>query len=308
MKPILIAGPTASGKSALAVALARHYGGVVVNADSMQVYAVLDVLTARPSAEDLARAPHRLYGHVHPAQPYSVMTWLADVAGVLEEAAAEGLRPIIVGGTGLYFKALTEGLSPVPEIPADIRTRWRQAAGALGAAALHQELSRRDPVMAARLATGDTQRVTRALEVIAATGRSLAEWQQMRGTPLLPASDAICFSLAPPRADVQARCDLRFDLMIEQGALEEVRRLLALGLPVDRPVMRALGVPSLARHLCGEADLATAIASGKQETRAYVKRQQTWANRYMMSWSVVQSIYNCKILPRFTTLVDDAVN
>ena len=176
--PILIAGPTASGKSALALELAERHGGVVINADSMQVYAELPILSARPTGEDEAQAPHRLYGHVSARVPYSVARWLEDVAAVLAEAIADGRRPILVGGTGLYFKALTEGLSPLPKVPADIRARWRETAQRSAPEMLYELLRKRDPAMAHRLAPGDVQRVTRALEVIDATGRSLADWQE----------------------------------------------------------------------------------------------------------------------------------
>ena len=288
LKPILIAGPTASGKSALALQLARDRGGRIINADSMQVYRELRILSARPSLDEEAQAPHALYGHVSAAEPYSVARWLADVALALVAAAIAGETPIIVGGTGLYFRALGEGLSPIPPIPDDIRRHWRGEAQRLGAAGLHVVLAKRDPVMADRLEPSDAQRVTRALEVLEATGRSLADWQREPGTPLLNFAEAECLLVRPSREVLRARCDQRFDQMIAAGALDEVRALVALGLPPDAPVMRALGVPPLARHLAGEQSLEQAVEQAKAETRQYLKRQETWIRSKMNSWIIVQ--------------------
>ena len=287
-RPILIAGPTASGKSALALRLARERNGVVINADSMQVYSDLRVLTARPSPEEVARAPHVLYGHVAASEAYSVARWIADVHEVLARAREQGQTPIIVGGTGLYFKALLEGLSPVPEIPAEIRVHWRAEAKRLGGPQLHAELRARDHVMAARLAPGDTQRITRALEVLAATGRSLADWQAIPGEPVFDAASTERLVVTLPRASLHERCDRRFDQMMSQGALDEVRGLRALNLDPALPVMGALGVRPLLRHLAGEIDLATAIEAGKRETRQYVKRQETWLKREMIAWMAIK--------------------
>lgn len=282
--PILIAGPTASGKSALALQLARRHGGVVINADSMQVYGELRILTARPSAAEEAAAPHRLYGHVSAAEAYSVARWLEDVAAILGEAERSGARPIVVGGTGLYFKALTEGLSPVPAIPPELRQRWREAAAAARPGDLHRMLAERDPVMAARLAPGDTQRLTRALEVIDGTGRSLAEWQALPGRPLVDPMGAERIVVGLARSDLQERCDRRFDGMMAAGALDEVRALLGLALPTGAPARRALGIAALAAHLSGHLSLDEAIARAKVETHQYVKRQQTWLRKHMADW------------------------
>ena len=306
-RPILIAGPTASGKSALALELAERERGIVVNADSMQVYRELAILTARPGPEDIARAPHALYGHVSAGEPYSVARWLQDAARVLADAVAAGRRPVIVGGTGLYFKALTEGLSPVPAIPEAVRDRWRTAARAMPAEALHAELRARDPVMARRLATADRQRVTRALEVVEATGRSLAEWQTLAVTPLIVAEAAVKVVILPPRQDVQERCDARFDQMIEAGALDEVRRLSALGLDPSLPAMRAIGVRPLVAHLAGELDFAAAVAAGKLETRQYVKRQQTWLKRYNSSYNVIKTIITCENISENIKFIDERI-
>lgn len=283
-KPILIAGPTASGKSALALLLAEHYDAIVVNADSMQVYAGLPVLTAQPPPDDFARAPHRLYGHIPPSDAYSVARYVADAGQVIAQAAALRRRVVIVGGTGLYFKALLEGLSPVPEIPQDIRDRWRANAATWPIEDLHAALAARDPVMAQRLVATDRQRVTRALEVIEATGRSLAEWQLEPGRPVLAESETVRLVVTRPREEIAARCDARFDLMIEQGALDEVRHLSALGLPRDLPVFGALGVRPLLDHLEGRMSLAAAVAAAKLQTRQYVKRQETWLRRHMIAW------------------------
>jgi tRNA dimethylallyltransferase len=282
--PILIAGPTASGKSALALQLAERHGGIVINADSMQVYAELRILTARPGPEDTRRVPHRLYGHVAASEPYSVARWLADVAAALAEAAAVGARPIIVGGTGLYFKALTEGLSPVPAISPEVRRRWRDAAAEAPPGALHAELAARDAIMAERLEPGDSQRIVRALEVLEETGRSLADWQAVPGRPLVDSADATRILINLPRAELHQRSDQRFDLMLSSGALDEVKALLALALPADAPAMRALGVAPLAAHLRGVLPREEAGARAKAETRQYIKRQQTWARRHMADW------------------------
>ena len=287
--PILISGPTASGKSALALQLAAERNGVVINADSMQVYRDLRVLTARPGPEDEARAPHVLYGHVPAAKAYSVACWIVDVRLVLAEARARGQTPIFVGGTGLYFKALLEGLSPIPDIPAAIRDRWRGEAKALGARNLHAQLQARDPPMADRLSPNDTQRLTRALEVLEATGRSLSHWQTIPGEPVLRPEATDRRLVMPPRAVLQARCDHRFDQMMAAGALDEVRALAALEIDPSLPAMQALGVRPLLRHLAGEMDLGPAVAAGKLETRHYVKRQQTWAKKHMIAWNYINS-------------------
>ncbi len=286
IRPILIAGPTASGKSALALQLARERNGVVVNADSMQVYRELRIITARPSSDEEAQAPHRLYGHVAASEAYSVARWLADVRGVLAEIMDAGQTPIIAGGTGLYFKALLEGLSPIPEIPAPVREHWRAEARTLGAKELHTLLAARDPVMAARLSPNDTQRLTRALEVLDATGRSLSDWQAVPGEPVLHLEATERHLIDHPREVLHARCDARFDAMMAMGALDEVRALAVLHLDPSLPAMQALGVRPLLRHLAGEIDLADAVAAGKLETRQYVKRQATWMRRFMIAYKL----------------------
>jgi len=283
-KPILIAGPTASGKSALALALAGKLGGVIINADSMQVYRDLRIITARPTPEDEARAPHRLYGHVDAAENYSVGRWCADVREVLAEAGRERWLPILVGGTGLYFKALTQGLSVVPPTPPEIRAAVRARCEAEGATVLHAELARRDPAMAARLKPGDRMRVARALEVLEATGRSLADWQRDGLPALLDPEGAVKIFLVPERAELHRRIDERFDAMLAAGALDEVRALAARNLDPLLPAMKAHGVPWLRRHLVGEISLAEAAAGAKRDTRRYTKRQLTWFRHQMPGW------------------------
>jgi len=287
VKAVLIAGPTASGKSGAAVAFAERKGGVVINADSMQVYRELNVLTARPSERDEARAPHRLYGTVSAAEAYTVGRWLDEVARTLAEACGEGRVPILVGGTGLYFKALTEGLAPIPDIPAEVRTYWREQANELGHEALHAALAVRDPAMAARLALGDRQRVVRALEVIDATGVSLAEWQGRIAEPLLVAGETLRLVVAPEREPLYAAIDERFDRMIELGVVDEVHDLLKLELDPGLPAMRALGVRELSAYVSGALSLARAVSKAKTESRRYAKRQMTWARRFMSDWEWV---------------------
>jgi tRNA dimethylallyltransferase len=283
-KAILIAGPTASGKSAAALALAEDLRGTIINADSMQVYRELAVLTARPSSADLARAPHRLYGTVPAAKAYSVGAWLEDAARAIGEAESEGRIPILVGGTGLYFKALLEGLAPVPDIPPEIRKAWRIQAETLGTGALHRELETRDPAMASRLPPSDTQRIVRALEVIDATGVSLIEWQGGASTPMLPPRGLVKLVIAPEREPLYAAIDARFDAMIAQGAVEEIRALLAQRLDAGLPAMRAHGVRELQAYLAGAATLEQAAIKAKTETRRYAKRQMTWLKRFMQDW------------------------
>lgn len=283
-RTILIAGPTASGKSALALALAQQLGGTVINADSMQVYRELAILTARPTPEDERLAPHALYGHVPASEPYSAGRYVAEAEAAIGNACAAGRAAIVVGGTGLYFKALLEGLSPVPPIPEAVRARWRGEAARLGSPALHGVLRDRDPGMAERLAPGDRQRVVRALEVLDATGTSLAEWQARAASPVLCREETVCLVLAPPRTELARRAEERLAAMIRLGALEEVRALLAPGLANDLPAMRALGVPALSAHLRGEKTLEEAIALTALETRQYIKRQLTWLRGQMRDW------------------------
>jgi tRNA dimethylallyltransferase len=281
---VLICGPTASGKSALALELAREFGGVIVNADSMQVYAELRIITNRPTSAEEAAAPHRLYG-VRPArEPYSAALWLADVKAALDEAKGQGLVPIIAGGTGLYFKALTEGLSDIPDIPDEIRARYRLAAQTEPPQALHAELARRDPETAARLRPTDPQRIVRALEVLEATGRPLAEWQATKQPPLLPLARAFPLVMSVDRAELYSRCDARLDAMIAEGAIEEARAIAAIGLDPALPAMRAVGLPPLVAFARGEIPLEEAAERAKTSTRNYAKRQMTWIGSNFKTW------------------------
>jgi tRNA dimethylallyltransferase len=284
---ILIAGPTASGKSALALALAEARNGVVINGDSMQVYRDLRIITARPAPQEEARAPHRLYGHVDAAEAYSVGRWLADARAALTEAGETGRLPIIVGGTGLYFKALTQGLSAVPPIPAAIRDVVRARLAAEGPAALHAALAVRDPAAAERLKPADRTRIARALEVIEATGRPLADWYGEAAKPLVDAGHAVKVFLSPDRDGLRRRIDARFEAMLAAGGLNEVRTLDARKLDPLLPAMKAHGVPWLMRHLNGEISLAEAAAGGKVDTRRYAKRQLTWFRHQLPDWSWV---------------------
>jgi tRNA dimethylallyltransferase len=288
-RPILIAGPTASGKSGLAMRLAGELGGVVINADSMQVYRELRILTARPSPDEEARAPHALYGFVPGNESYSAGRYAQDVALALADAARAGLRPIIVGGTGLYFKTLIEGLSPIPPVPGDVRAHWRARGLEEGAGPLHTELAARDPAMAERLAPTDTQRIVRALEVIDATGVSLAKWQRMPRQPVLAFQDAIPLLVTPDREELYRRIDARFARMTDEGGLDEVMQLAALDLNPAAPILTALGVRPLLRHLAGELSRQAAIEAGQTETRQYAKRQITWGRSNMIAWKAVNT-------------------
>ena len=280
---MLIAGPTASGKSALALGLAREIGGTIVNADSMQVYRDLRIITARPAPEEEVQVPHRLYGHVDAAESYSVGRWLADVGPVLVEVGASGRVPILVGGTGLYFKAMTQGLSAVPPIPPDVRARVRARLEHEGPAALHADLVARDPQT--RLEPNDRTRIARALEVLEATGRPLSDWHREGLPPLIDTSRAVKVFLAPERDDLRKRINTRFDAMLDAGALEEVRTLAARKLDPLLPAMKAHGVPWLVRHLAGDITLAQAAEGAKNDTRRYTKRQFTWARHQLPDWT-----------------------
>jgi tRNA dimethylallyltransferase len=284
-RAVLIAGPTASGKSALAVTLAQEIGGTIVNADSMQVYRDLRIITARPGANEEARVPHRLYGHVDASENYSVGRWCREVAA--EMPPIERSMPIIVGGTGLYFKALTVGLAVIPPIPADLRASIRERSARAGIASVYAELHERDPVMARKLMPGDRARILRALEVVIATGRSLADWHASGMAALLDARHTVRVFLEVDRAELYARINDRFDAMLAAGALEEVEKLRLRRLDPQLPAMKAHGVPWLVRHLEGELDLATAVEGAKRDTRRYTKRQATWFRHQLPDWTWV---------------------
>ena len=273
---ILIAGPTASGKSALALGLAQATGGVIINADSMQVYRDLRILTARPTVAEEAQVPHLLYGHVDAAVNFSAGAWVADAAAVLAEARAQNRLPIFVGGSGLYFKALTRGLSAVPPVPVAIREDVRARLERDSVEALHAELAQRDPASAERLKPRDRTRIARAFEVVEATGRSLTDWHRDGLPPLLPPGQFSALFLEPDRDQLYAKIDARFEAMLKAGALEEVADLAARHLDPLLPAMKAHGVPGLIRHRRGEITLEQAAEIGRADTRHYAKRQFTW--------------------------------
>ena len=278
----LIAGPTASGKSALALALAESIRGEIVNADSMQIYANLSVLTARPTTADLARAPHHLYGVADGVEAWSVGRWLRAAQTVLGEIAGRARPAIVVGGTGLYFSALTRGLSDIPKVPGEVRQATQAAFDALGEDAFRVHLALADPQAAARIERGDRQRLCRAFEVREATGRSLSHWQGARSAPLVSKWRGAV--LEPPREALYASCDARVDEMLAGGALAEVERLVERGLDPVLPVMKSLGVPELAAHLRGETSLEEAVRLTRRSTRNYAKRQTTWFRGQEASW------------------------
>jgi tRNA dimethylallyltransferase len=275
-KAVLIAGPTASGKSALALDLARALGGTVINTDSMQVYRDLRVLTARPTPQDEARAPHLLYGHSDAAVNYSAGMWVKDAAAVLAQVRGEGRVPIFIGGSGLYFKALTRGLSAVPPIPDDVRDSVRARLERDGPEALHRELALRDPVSAEKLKPRDRSRIARALEVVEGTGRPLPDWHHESLPPLLPPEQTVAVFLNPDRELLYRRIDARFEAMLDHGALDEVAALAARKLDPLLPAMKAHGVPALIKYLAGEISREEAVSIGQLDTRHYAKRQYTW--------------------------------
>jgi tRNA dimethylallyltransferase len=284
IKAVLIAGPTASGKSALALELAEKLGGTIINADSMQVYRDLRIITARPLPAEEARAPHRLYGHVDAAENYSAGRWCRDVGAALQELSAQGRVPILVGGTGLYFKALTHGLAAVPPIPADLRKEVRERIDREGAAVLHAELTRLDPTIAQRLMVNDRSRISRALEVVLATGRPLSDWHRDGMPPLIDSNKAVKVFVTCERAELVRRIETRFAAMLAAGALEEVKALASRRLNPSLPAMKAHGVPWLIRHIAGEISLDEAAAGAIMDTRRYAKRQVTWFRNQMPGW------------------------
>jgi len=296
---VVVAGPTASGKSALALAIAERFAGVVVNADSMQVYRELAILTARPGPAALAAVPHRLYGVLPAAERCSVGRWREMALGAI---AAEPQRlPVVTGGSGLYLRALSAGLAPVPEIPAELLVQGRGRLDDLGPEGLHRELQRLDPVMAARIAPGDSQRLLRAWCVYRATGRSLASWQSETGPAgLFP---TLVIALMPQRAELYAACDARFSAMVAAGALGEVEALLALGLDPSLPAMKAVGVRELAEVLRGRLAFAKAIAAAQQATRRYAKRQVTWIRHQMTGAHIIDAQFSERILPPIFTII-----
>jgi tRNA dimethylallyltransferase len=282
-RTIIIAGPTASGKSALAMMIARAFNGAIINADSMQVYHDLSILTARPSDKDALHIPHELYGVLDAAERCSAGRWLGMAANAIEETRAKGLLPIFVGGTGLYLHVLTSGLAPLPEIPNNIRKEAAALHAQIGGEEFRDRLVAVDPEAAARIPATDSQRLKRAWEVAQATGRPLTAWQIENTVNKAPLGQHAAVVVMPPREAVYAACNDRFDHMIDDGAIDEVRRIRDLNLAADLPAMKAFGVPQLSRHLAGESSLEDAIAATKQATRNYVRRQFTWLHHHKIS-------------------------
>ncbi|MDZ7587843.1 MAG: tRNA (adenosine(37)-N6)-dimethylallyltransferase MiaA [Parasphingorhabdus sp.] len=295
---VIIVGPTASGKSALALALAEKQAGTVINADSAQVYADLSVLSARPTAAEMARAPHRLFGYRDGAQSCSAADWACDAKAAIAEAHTTNRLPILVGGTGLYIRTLLDGIAPVPEVSPEIRGAVRAMSVDQANVALHRE----DPVMAERLRPTDTTRIMRALEVVRSSGRSLAEWQLTREGGIANLVTVHGAVLLPPRDALYARCDARFQNMLETGAVEEVAGLIQRKLPADAPVLRAIGVAEIAALLRNDVSEEAAVIAAQAATRQYAKRQYTWfRNQTPPIWPRIDelvSIENCDAIVR----------
>ncbi len=302
-KILILAGPTASGKSRLALETAKRFDGVVINADSMQVYDGLRLLTARPDAAALAQAPHRLYGILPPDAVCSAGRWRTLAIEAIDEVWQQGKLPIVAGGTGLYLYTLVNGISPIPDIPDTVRDASRHLFEQDGNAAFHARLAARDPIMAARLHPSNSQRLVRAWEVIEATGRSLADWQAQ---PLEGGLDADVFkyALLPPRADLFAACDRRFLEMMQEGALDEVEALLARNLDPALPLMKALGVEPLRDYLSGLMSEAAAVRAAQTATRQYAKRQITWIKGKFSDYKIDSEKFSESIMAKFFSKVE----
>lgn len=294
-KPVVIVvGPTASGKSALAIDVAEAFTGTVINGDSMQVYKELSVVTARPPAEDELRVPHALFGVMSAAEPCSVGRWLDMAVAEIEAAWAEGRLPIVCGGTGMYLRALTEGLSPIPDIDPAVRQAAEARYAEIGAAAFHEEVRALDPVSAARLKTGDTQRLQRAWQVARGTDKPLSAWNEMANVQPEALKDAhfLILALEPHRDALYAAIDRRFEAMVGDGALDEVKGVLEMGLEPSLPAMKAVGVPELAAYLRREIPLSEAIARAQQASRNYAKRQLTWLRNQIPQAKILPAQYS----------------
>ncbi len=289
---LIVAGPTASGKSALAIDVAEHFHGTVINADSMQVYRELRKITARPSIADESRVPHRLFGVMNGYEACSAGAWTRMAVDEIHAAFAQNRLPVVVGGTGLYLQSLSAGLSPIPSIPEAVRTRARARLGELGTAAFAAEVAELDPVSAERLAPADTQRLLRAWEVFMHTGRTFSAWRDVPRVKPLPEVRFATIVLAPPRQQLYGAIDARFVAMMDDGALDEVRALLAMGLDRGLPVMKALGVPELSAHLQGRLERDEAIARAQRASRNYAKRQLTWGRHQIDGAFVLRAQYS----------------
>ncbi len=290
-RAVVFAGPTASGKSAAALAAAKEFGGVVINADSMQTYRELAVLTARPDAAAMMAAPHKLYGMIPACEACSAARWREMALAEIDAAAAAGRLPILAGGTGLYIEALRRGLAPVPAIPPALRKKAKALVAEEGAAAFHARLARVDPAAAARLHPSDRQRMVRAWEVKTATGKSLLEWQRKPAAPA-DAPRLLTFVFLPPRETLYAACDRRFAAMIAAGAIDEVKALIALELDAELPAMKAVGLREIAAYLNGDLDRARMMALGQRATRRYAKRQYTWFRHRLPDGVLLEEQYS----------------
>jgi tRNA dimethylallyltransferase len=284
-KPILIAGPTASGKSALGITLARRYKGVVINADALQVYRQWQILTARPDETEQSQCPHWMYGHVNIGAPYSAGHWLNDIRECLDQARNDGLRPIILGGTGLYFQVLTQGIADIPEIPQNIKDKADQIEATDGKQTFRHLLESTDEKTSARIDMQNPMRTRRAWEVLTATGKGMADWQDETPPPLLSPDDCIGVNLISDKSWLNDRIDRRFDMMIDMGALDECQAVFDAGLwDENHPSCRAIGAKELLGHLTNGDDLEQAIEASKIQTRQYAKRQRTWFRSKMRNW------------------------
>ena len=303
---VVVAGPTASGKSALAAALARRFRGVVINADSVQLYDTLDIISSRPGAAALAAAPHRLYGVLAGDDPCSAGRWLRMAEREIDAALGAGRLPVVTGGTGLYLKALTEGLARVPAIDPALRGRLRRDFAARGAAALHADLAARDPEGARAIRPSDPQRILRALEVVAQTGRTLGSWQA-EGAGAPPRRRFARVLLMPPRAAVHAACEARVHAMLEAGAVEEARRAVGLGLAPALPVMKAVGLAPFAALAEGRIGRAEAVRLASRDTRRYARRQATWFRRQMAADAVFEAQHSESLQSQIFSFISETL-
>ncbi len=306
---IIVAGPTASGKSALGADIAAHFGGTVINADSMQVYRELPILSAAPNSETRERVPHRLFGVIGASQPYSAGHWRSRALDEIEAARNQGRLPVVAGGTGLYLRSLMTGLARIPPVPDGIRVAVRDRLAVGGAAALHKELARRDPAIAEKLSPGDGQRIARALEVLEATGRSIGDWHGSTDEMGTKSENLRFFTILmmPPREALYAACDSRFEDMLAAGAAGEAGRLAEAGLDPTVPAMKALGLRELLLFNAGEISLEEACLQGQQATRRYAKRQMTWFRHQMTPDFLAEEKYSESLASKIFSYISNNV-